>query len=80
MMTDQEILSNLSAIFAKIFMDETIQVSATTTAADILGWDSLSHVSLISQIEQHFNFQFDIDDIVSMKNVGDMVSIIKKNI
>lgn len=79
-MSNQSILEQLTAIFAKVFMDDSIVISPSTSAADVIGWDSLSHVRLISEVEKHFDFQFDIDDIVSMKNVGDMISIINKNI
>ncbi|KYG64733.1 acyl carrier protein [Bdellovibrio bacteriovorus] len=79
-MNHNEILEQLTPIFAKVFFDESIKISEKTTAADVVGWDSLNHVALISEVENHFNVQFDIDDIVSMKNVGDMVALIQKNV
>lgn len=75
-MTDKEILAKLQPVFATVFFDDDIQVSEATTAADVIGWDSLNHVALISEVERLFKIRFDIDEIVSMKNVGDLVRLI----
>ena len=51
-----------------------------TTSADIDGWDSLEHINLISAVEQEFGIHFGMGQIVSMKNVGEMVDIIASKV
>ena len=78
-MTNQEIFEKLSEIFSDVF-DEEITVTADTTAADVEEWDSLTHITLISEVEEAFGFKFAMKDVLGMKNVGEMAQIIAKNI
>ncbi len=77
-MTEQAIYEKLNAIFSDVF-DEDITVTARTTSSDIEEWDSLTHITLISEVEDAFGFKFSMKDVLGMKNVGEMVDIIQKN-
>ena len=74
-MNRQEIFEKLNEIFSDVF-DEEITVTAETTSADIEDWDSLEHITLISAVERTFKMKFKMSEVSSMKNVGEMVSII----
>ena len=78
-MTKQEIFEKLNEIFSDVF-DEDITVTAETTSADIEEWDSLTHITLISEVEDTFDMKFSMKDVLGMKNVGEMADIILKNI
>lgn len=75
-MTREEILAGVNEIFIDVFDDDTIIVKAETTADDIEDWDSLEHINLISAIEQKFGIKFSMGQVISMKNVGEMLDII----
>ena len=75
-MIKEEIYERLNNIFRDIFDDESIVVTAETTANDIEAWDSLEHINLIVAVEKEFGIKFSMKEVVSMKNVGDMVDII----
>lgn len=77
-MSREEIFDKLNEIFRDVFDDETIEVKEETTSADIEGWDSLTHISLIAAVEEEFGFKFQMKDVISMKKVGDMVDIIEE--
>lgn len=77
-MTRQEIFQKLNEIFSDVF-DEDITVTADTTSADIADWDSLTHITLISEVEDTFHIKFSMKDVLGMKNVGEMADIIGKN-
>ncbi len=74
---DKEIYERLNNVFRDIFDDETIEVNANTTSSDIEDWDSLEHINLIVAIEQEFGMKFNMNEVTTMKNVGEMVEIIK---
>ena len=78
-MTRQEIFEKLNEIFSDVF-DEDITVTPETTSADIEDWDSLTHITLISEVEDTFGMKFSMKDVLGMKNVGEMADIIQKNI
>ncbi len=71
-MNKEEIFTKLNSIFRDIFDDDTIVLSEGTTATDIEGWDSLTHISLIAAIEDEFGIRFDMKDVLKMKNVGEI--------
>lgn len=73
-MERQEILNKLNDIFREVFDNETIRISDATTTSDIEGWDSMMHITLIAEIEDKFNIHFTMEDITSMKNVGEMIT------
>ena len=77
-MTRQEIFEKLNEVFSDVF-DEEITVTPETTSSDIEEWDSLTHITLISEVESAFGMKFSMKDVLEMKNVGEMVDIIEKN-
>ena len=53
-MDTREIYTRLDRVFQDVFDDDSIHVSANTTANDIEDWDSLEHITLISAVEREF--------------------------
>lgn len=74
----EKINERLNQVFRDVFDDESITVNENTTSADIEDWDSLEHISLIGAVEEEFGFRFKMKEVSSMKNVGEMMSIIKE--
>lgn len=79
-MNRKEIFEKLNVIFRDVFDNDSIVVTDATTADDIEGWDSLAHITLISSIEDEFGFKFEMKQVVSMKNVGELVDIIGEEV
>ncbi len=79
-MSREEIFKRLNEVFQDVFDDETIEVNDDTTAEDIDDWDSLEHINLIAAIELEFGMKFTMGQVVTMKNVGEMVDIISSQV
>ena len=75
-MTREEAFERLNEVFQDVFDEEDLTVTDTTTAKDVVGWDSLEHINLINAIEQEFGMKFSMGQVVAMKNVGEMADII----
>lgn len=75
-MTREEVYERLNEVFRDVFDDEEITVDDETTAADVDGWDSLMHITLIDAVEEEFDISFDMRTVVKLKNVGEMVDVI----
>ena len=71
-MDTKVIYQRLNKVFRDVFDDDSITVNPKTTADDIDDWDSLEHITLINAVEREFK----MGEISSMKNVGEMASII----
>lgn len=76
----KEILNQASSIFCSVLKNPAIELNENTTAQDVDGWDSLSNIILIGEIEKHFNIKFKLREIMKMKNVGDLCTNIQKKI
>lgn len=76
-MKETEIFAKLEEIFEDVF-DEKVSLTADTTANDVDDWDSLSHITLMAAVEDEFGIKFTMKEVSSMKNVGEMVDIIKQ--
>ena len=79
-MSREEIYERLNEVFRDVFDDEEIEVNDDTTAADIEGWDSLMHITLMDAVEEEFDIRFDMKTVVKMKNVGEMVDAIERDV
>ena len=73
-----ETLQRMNEIFRDVFDDQNIQLSGETSAKDIDAWDSLNHINLIINMEQVFKIHFDINELASLKNVGEMADLIER--
>ncbi len=75
-MNRTEIFEKLTGVFRDVFDDDTIELSETTTAADIESWDSLTHIMLLSAVEDDFGIKFDMKAVQGLKDVGAMADLI----
>lgn len=75
-----ELKQQLNEIFCEVFDDDDIRISEEMTANDVDGWDSLSHVNLIVTIESRFNIKFSHKELLTFRNVGDLLASIGSKI
>lgn len=75
-MEKAEILSKVNEIFWDVLDDDSIILKYENTASDVEGWDSLTHIQLIVGIEKSMKIKFTSREILSWKNVGEMVDCI----
>ena len=67
----------LQEIFRDIFDDEELVITEEMTAADIEDWDSLAQINLIIAIEKEFRIKFNLEEVSKLKNIGEMLDLIK---
>jgi len=79
-MTSEEVKTRLSKVFCKVFKDDNIIITEKTTANDIDKWDSLTHLTLISDTEEEFDIKFKLKELIAMKTVGDYIKTIQSKV
>jgi acyl carrier protein len=75
-----QIRSHIQEIFRDVFDDPTLLINSETNSDQIPDWDSLAHLSLVTSIERHFKIKFALGELQTLKNVGEMVSLIEKKL
>jgi acyl carrier protein len=79
METPVSVLNQIQKIFQDVFDDDELIVTPETTAADVEEWDSLMHVTLILEIESHFNVRFSSGEVAGLKSVGDLCALVERS-
>ena len=79
-MQQQEIYSQLTAIFRDLFDDDTLVLQPGLTAADVPEWDSFNHINLIVAVESRFGVKFQTAELESMQTVGHLVDLIQSKL
>ncbi len=77
-MTHSEIMARLGEVFRDVFDDDGIVLSDETTAADIDGWDSIMHITLIGEVESAFSVHFSMKQVMQLQNVGELADAIEE--
>lgn len=75
-MERQEIFAKVTEIFKDVLDLEDIELADETTADDVEEWDSLTHIQLVVAIEKAFGIKFTSKEILSWKNIGEMITTI----
>lgn len=75
-MNRNEIIEKLTAIFHEVFSDNTIVLRDDITASDVENWDSLTHMIMITKVEEVFGIRFKLRELNKLKNVGDLCNTI----
>ena len=75
-MDEAQIYGRLTDIFMDIFDLDSIALTPETTADDVSGWDSLTHIRLLLTVQKAFQIKFSTAEIGKLKNVGELVSLI----
>lgn len=73
-------MERLQKVFRVVFDDDEIELRPEMTANDVDGWDSLSHTNLILSVEKEFGIRFNQKELLTFKNVGDLLGSIEKKL
>ena len=75
---NEEIFARVKQVLYRIFGE--IEVNYNTVAKDVEGWDSLTHIKVISEIQKEFQVKFSMADLRSFSCVGKIVDCIDKKL
>ena len=73
-------MAELNELMRDVLDDDNIELTEATTAQDVQGWDSMSHIRLIVSIENRFKIKFTNAEVERLKNVGDLLKAINSKI
>ena len=79
-MDRDEVMEKVTGIARDIFDDDELVLDDETIAADVDGWDSLTHLSLMNEIENEFEIKFEMKEVQGLNNVGELVDAIMERL
>jgi acyl carrier protein len=81
MENQQKIINQCTKIFSKVMKIPLKKVSDKSSIENVDGWDSLSHVQLISSLEKNFKIKVTPEEgIDAFNNFGEIVGFVHKKL
>ena len=71
-------LEKYKEAFVNVFGVDESELNETFNFADVDQWDSLAHLSLISELEEAFDVMFETEDILHFGGFNNGIEILKK--
>lgn len=75
-----EILERINRVVVDILGSPDLALTEETTARDVSGWDSLSHVQILLGVENAFGFRLNATEIAQMENTGSLIDLVQKHV
>lgn len=72
-----DILEKVIEIVASACEVEKCEVSGDSTVGDFPAWDSMGHLSILSNVEDTFDITFEPEEMMEMEDVNDIVKAVK---
>lgn len=79
-MERNEIVEKLTAVFQEVFSDSTLVLNDEMTSKDVEKWDSLTHMLMISTVEERFGVKFKLKELNKLKQVGDIIATLSEKL
>ena len=73
-------LDLLQEVFKEVFKKSDIEINPSMTANDIDRWDSITHMKLIAAVEKKFNVDFSYKEVMALKNIGDLLTLVESKV
>ncbi len=71
-------MARIAAVIARHFECSANSITRKTKAADVDGWDSLAHASVMLLIEQRFGITFQENEIFTFQSVGEIADRVEE--
>ncbi len=72
-------MDKLSSLVSRVLNIDVSSVGDDTSPESIESWDSFNGLVLVTELEKEFKVKFSIEEIVSVKNVGDIRRALKEH-
>ena len=71
-----DLLKKFALIVCDVLNKDDLVILEETQAPDVEGWDSMANITILAIFEDETGVRFDISEIESFKNVGDILDAV----
>ena len=72
-------MNKFMEIISNIFQIETSEIRDELKYQEIQYWDSINHLEMVSEIEEAYDIEFEMDEIIAMESIGKIKEILKNH-
>ena len=73
-----DLWNRLTALIGAHFGAEPAALRPETTAEEVEGWDSVSHIAFLGALERELGVRFHTGEMADLTNVGDLFARVSK--
>jgi acyl carrier protein len=70
--------NTIKNIFCEVLGISATEVTDTLAYNSCVQWDSLKHLQMVAMLEETFDIEIDMDDIIAMENYAKVKEILRK--
>ena len=79
-MEKNDIATRIHEVLIAVVGHDRFEMRDDLTAPDVEGWDSLTHMSIITGIESAFNVRFKLREINKLRNMGTLIELVQSKL
>ncbi|RYZ00351.1 MAG: acyl carrier protein [Chitinophagaceae bacterium] len=75
-MERSEVVEKIRGVLVKELKHDKFEMRDSLTAEEVEGWDSLTHMVIITEIEKTFGVRFKLKELNKLQNMGDLINLV----
>ena len=79
-MEKNAIIIKAEMIIRRVLKNEKFEWKGELTAEEVNGWDSLSHMIIITELENEFKIKFRLKELNKLGNLDSLISLIQSKV
>jgi acyl carrier protein len=79
-MQREDIIEKVRTILIRVLKHDRFEMVDELTATMVEGWDSLTHMAIITEIEEEFKIQFKLKELNKLRNMGTLLELIQSKV
>jgi acyl carrier protein len=79
-MERNEVIEKSRGIISRVLKNDNFVWNGEQTATDINGWDSLSHMIIMAELENEFRIQFKLKELNRLTDLDSLISLVESKI
>jgi acyl carrier protein len=73
-------MKSINEVLSSVFRMKEESLNDNLTMSDIEKWDSLTHMDLITSIEENFDIELSMDEIMEMQDIKTIKKIVSDKV
>lgn len=79
-MKREEIVEKMTEIFRRVFENDNMVLSDDMTPETVENWVSLTHMKMVTALQENFGVKFSIKDQLNLMRVGDIITLLEEKL
>lgn len=75
-----EIKDKVIEIVANVCETAPANVTEQSTIGDFTGWDSMGHLTILSNVEEAFDINFEPEEMMDLEDVADIIRAVTEKV